>query len=190
MHDLGRWIALLGTAAVVVLTCGCSGGTEPSTLPDVTPEPTAVPTDSPAPTAKPTPTADPTAALEAELVAFYQSYDAALNASWQSIEALSDRRAMFADSCAACLSGYEMTNDAVEQGLTFEGDPSEILDIAVSALDGDSASLLVMTDVPAGKLVDPDGNSVRTFPPNPEVQIVYEVQRAAGTWLIVRSEVL
>lgn len=182
--------------SMAALVGGCTGSddSEPATLPDTTPSVTESVTTSPTAEAttspSPTPTADPTAVLEAELEAFFRTYDAALNESWTSMDALGQRREMFSDSCVVCLSGYEMTREAHDDRLEFRGDPSEIVEIDVTILAEDRASLLVLSNVPAGRLVDDEGEVVQSFQRNPEVQIVYEVHRVKGQWVIVRSEVL
>ncbi len=93
------------TAATTVAACSDNGG-EPSTLPEVTSASSAVGTETAVPTG------DPTAQLEAEITEFFTLYVEAINESWTSEEALQRRREMFADTCAACLAGYELAQQA------------------------------------------------------------------------------
>jgi len=98
-----RMGAAAGLALAGLMLASCSGDDVPGTLPDVTPT-----TDGPQETTSATPTGDPTAALEAEITAFFEEYIQVSNASWTSTDALDRRRQMFADSCSACLFGYEI----------------------------------------------------------------------------------
>src|SRR5918995_239788 len=96
----------LGFALAGLVLGACSDADDPGALPDVTPSTTSV--ESPSAT----PSGDPTAQLEAEITAFYEDYVKTSNESWTSLEALDRRRAMFADTCEACLLGYDLARRA------------------------------------------------------------------------------
>ena len=123
---------------------GCSGDDdEPSSLPDATTAGSAVtPTDTGS-----TPPADPTAQLEAEITDFYKLYVETINESWTSEQALQRRREMFADTCATCAAGYELTKGALEEGLTLEAEPARVRSARLDNFDGDVVTFLGIEDV-------------------------------------------
>ncbi|HET6686052.1 MAG TPA: hypothetical protein VFH02_05940, partial [Jiangellaceae bacterium] len=99
-----RMGAASGLALAGLMLASCSGDETPGTLPDVTPTSARSQEATSA-----TPTGDPTAALEAEITAFFEEYDRTVDESWTSTEALARRRDMFADSCAPCRRGFDLT---------------------------------------------------------------------------------
>ncbi len=176
--------AVVLTAAMTIAACSDNGG-EPSTLPDATSTSPAVATETS------TPTGDPTAQLEAEISEFYQLYVETINESWTSEEALQRRREMFADTCATCLAGYELTRHALEEGLTFEAEPASVRTARLDSLDGDVATFLGIEDVPAGRLLSSDGNVVDEFGATIGAQVVYHIRRGGGgDWVIIASDLL
>jgi hypothetical protein len=177
----------VGLATVAILVA-CSGSEQPSTLPDTTRTPTTAPTSE---AVSPTPTADPTAQLEAEITEFYKRYVETINESWTSEEALLRRREMFADSCAECLAGYELTRRAVEEGLRFEAEPATIRSARLDKVDGNVVTFLGVEDVPAGRLLNSDGDVVDQFGASIGAQVAYRVQHADdGKWVIIASDLL
>jgi hypothetical protein len=175
--------AVVLTAAITVAACSDNGG-EPSTLPDATPASSAVVTETAIPTG------DPTAQLEAEITDFYKLYVETINMSWTSEEALQRRREMFADTCATCLAGYELARHAVEEGLTFEAEPASVRTARLDGLDGDVATFLGIEDVPAGRLLNSDGEVVDEFGATLGAQVVYRVQRGGAGWVVIASDLL
>jgi hypothetical protein len=181
-----RMGAASGLALAGLMLASCSGDETPSTLPDVTPtsarsqEATSV-----------TPTGDPTAALEAEITAFYERYVQTINESWTSAEALSRRREMFSDSCIACLRGYELAQRAIIEGLILETESGTIYDVRLDRIERDVVTFLVHEDIPAGRLVNADGNLIQEFGATLGAQVVFRAQhRAAEQWIIISSDVL
>jgi hypothetical protein len=181
-----RMAAAAGLALAGLMLASCSGDDVPGTLPDVTPT-----TDGPQETTSATPTGDPTAALEAEITAFFEEYDRTIDESWTSTEALARRRDMFADSCAPCRRGFDLTQNAHDEGLTLDAEFGSIREVRLDAINGDVATLLVVDDVPAARLINSEGQIVQEFPATFGVQIAYQVQRnGANGWLIIASDVL
>jgi hypothetical protein len=181
-----RMAAAAGLALAGLMLASCSGDDVPGTLPDVTPT-----TDGPQETTSATPTGDPTAALEAEITAFYERYVQTINESWTSAEALARRREMFSDSCIACLRGYELAQRAVIEGLILETEPGTIHDVRLDRVERDVVTFLVHEDIPAGRLVNADGNPIQEFGATLGAQVVFRAQhRAAEQWIIVSSDVL
>jgi hypothetical protein len=138
-----------------------------------------------------TPTGDPTAQLEAEITEFYKLYVETINESWTSEEALQRRREMFADTCSVCLAGYELTQRARQDGLTFEAEPATIRSARLDNIDGDVVTFLGVEDVPAGRLFDSAGNLVDQFGATVGAQVAYRVQRTQDDrWRIIASDLL
>jgi hypothetical protein len=178
--------AAAGLALAGLMLTSCSGDEAPGTLPDVTPT-----SAGPQETASATPTGDPTATLEAEITAFYEEYDSTIDESWTSTEALARRREMFADSCVPCRRGFDLTQDAHDEGLALDAEFGSIREVRLDAIDGDIATLLVVDDVPAARLINSEGEVVQEFPATFGVQIAYQVQRSGvHGWLIIASDVL
>ncbi|HET6728312.1 MAG TPA: hypothetical protein VFG96_02775, partial [Jiangellaceae bacterium] len=76
-------------------------------------------------------------------------------------------------------------------GLTLDAEFGSIREVRLDAIDGDVATLLVVDNVPAARLINSEGQVVQEFPATFGVQIVYQVQRSgAGGWLIIASDVL
>jgi hypothetical protein len=173
---------------VAAILVACSGDDQPSTLPDATP----TNADSAASeVVGPSPSGDPTAQLEAEITEFYELYIQTINESWTSKEALKRRREMFADTCAVCLAGYELTQRSIQDGLIFEAQPASIRDARLDNFDGDVATFLGIEDVPAGRLVNPDGEIVDQFGATVGAQVAYQVQHTDdGAWIIIASDLL
>ena len=181
-----RMAAAAGLALAGLMLASCSGDDVPGTLPDVTPT-----TDGPQETTSATPTGDPTAALEAEITAFFEEYIQVSNASWTSIDALDRRRQMFADSCNACLFGYEIAQRAHDEDLDFEGELGSVDRVRLDSIDGDVVRFSGFTSTPPAKLVDSAGAVVQEFPPTDSLQVTYQVQRlGTGEWIMINSEVL
>lgn len=178
--------AAAGLIAVALTLASCSDGETPDTLPDVAPTSTG-----PAETTSPTPTGDPTAVLEAEITAFFEEYIQVSNASWTSRDALDRRRQMFADSCRACLFGYEIAQRAHTEDLTFEGELGSVDRIRLDSIDGDVVRFSGFTSTPAARLVDSAGTVIQEFPPTDDLQVAYQVKRvSSGGWIMINSEVL
>jgi hypothetical protein len=174
--------------AVAIVVAGCTGSEQPSALPDTTTAASAAPTTE-SPTA--TPTGDPTAQLEAEITDFFYDYIETSNASWLATDALARRRQMFADSCAACLYGYQLALRAHEENLTFEGELGKVEEVRIDAIEGDVARFSGFTSTPAARLVRADGSIVEEFPATSNLQVAYQAQQlASGEWVIIQSEVL
>jgi hypothetical protein len=178
--------AVAGLAVAALVVASCSDGEVPDTLPDVTPT-----SARPAETTSPTPTGDPTAALEEEITAFYERYVETINESWASAEALARRREMFSDSCAACLRGYELAQRALNEDLVLEAEPGAIHDIRLDRVERDVVTFLVHEDIPAGRLVDINGDVIQEFGATLGAQVVFRAQRRpAEQWIIISSDVL
>jgi len=182
-----RLAGAVGLIAVAMLVA-CSNSDQPSTLPDTTSTSTTAPASQ---AVSPTPSADPTAQLEAEITEFYKSYVETINESWTSEEALQRRREMFADSCATCLAGYELTRRAVKDGLTFKSKPAKVRSARLDKVAGDVVTFLGIEDVPAGRLVNSEGDPVDQFGASIGAQVAYRVQRIEdGGWIIIASDLL
>jgi hypothetical protein len=178
--------AAAGLALAGLILTSCSGDEAPGTLPDVTPT-----SAGPQETARATPTGDPTAALEAEIAAFFEEYIQVSNASWTSTDALDRRREMFADSCRACLFGYEIARRAHAEDLNFEGELGSVDRVRLDSVDGDVVRFSGFTSTPPARLVDSAGAVVQEFPPTDGLQVAYQVQRlGSGEWIMINSEVL
>jgi hypothetical protein len=184
--------ARIGVSAAVlaatITVAACSGDEdEPSSLPDATSADSAsTPTDTGS-----TSPADPTARLEAEITEFIQEYARVINDSWQSADALSRRREMFSDSCASCLAGYELAEQAQAQGLRFEGGIASLRDLQVDRIDGDVVTVSALTTSEAGRLLDDDNEVVQEFDASNDVQIVFQLHGdGSGNWMIISDEVL
>jgi hypothetical protein len=178
--------AAAGLVVAALVVASCSDGEVPDTLPDVAPTSAAT-----AEALSPTPTGDPTAALEAEITAFFEEYIEASNASWTSKEALDRRRQMFADSCSACLFGYEIAQRAHMEDLTFEGELGSVDRVRLDSIDGDVIRFSGFTSTPAARLVDSAGAVIKEFPSTESLQVAYQVQRLnSGEWIMINSEVL
>ena len=177
----------VGLVAAAILVA-CSGDDQPSLLPDATP----TNADSAASdVGSPSPSGDPTAQVEAEITEFIHEYDEVIDASWTSQDALIKRREMFADSCAPCLRGYELTREALADGLLLEAEFGTIRSVRVDAVDGDVVTFLVIDDVPAARLVNEAGEVVRKFEATLGTQIVYQARKSPSEqWILISSEVL
>jgi hypothetical protein len=176
---------VLGFALAGLVLGACSDDDDPGTLPDVTPSTTSV--ESPSAT----PSGDPTAQLEAEITAFYEDYVDTINESWTSEEALERRRTMFADTCVACMHGYELVQRAHAEGLSLEAEFGTIDDVRLDRIYGDVVTFVVTEDVPGGRLVDADGDVVQEFGATLGAQVAFQAQRNADTnWVIIASDVL
>jgi hypothetical protein len=173
--------------AATILVAACSGDDdEPSALPDATTAGSAVtPTDTGS-----TSPADPTAHLEAEITEFYKLYVETINESWTSEQALERRRKMFADTCATCVAGYELTKGALEEGLTLETEPARVRSARLDNFDGDVVTFLGIEDVPAGRLLNSRGEAVDEFGATLGAQVVYRAQRVGNGWVIIASDLL
>lgn len=182
---------LLSLMLIGLVLAGCSGDDDPvlDPTPTTTTPRTAEPTETP--TQDTTPDADPTAELEAEITAFFEEYIKTSDQSWTSEKDLERRREMFADSCAVCLAGYQIAEDAQANGLRFEGAPGTVLDVNITTVEGEVVSVLVTVDAPAAELIDGNGQVVESFEANTKSQVVYQVaRREGGRWVIIRGDVL
>jgi hypothetical protein len=179
--------AAVGLALAGLVLGSCSGDEVPSTLPDVTPT-----SASPQETASATPTGDPTAALEAEITAFFEEYIQTINESWSSRAALERRREMFSDACKPCLAGFELAERAHDEELVLDAPPATARRVRFDVFDADVATVLVVEDVPAGRLVDSQGVVIEEFGASIGAQVVYRAQRKPGdsSWVIIASDLL
>jgi len=173
--------------AATIMVAACSGDEdEASSLPDATSADSAVtPTDTGS-----TSPADPTAQLEAEITDFYKLYVETINESWTSEQALQRRREMFADTCATCVAGYELTKGALEEGLALEAEPARVRSARLDNFDGDVVTFLGIEDVPAGRLLNSRGEAVDEFGATLGAQVVYRAQRVGNGWVIIASDLL
>jgi hypothetical protein len=180
-----RAAAVLVVAALVVASC--SDGEVPDTLPEVASTSAAT-----AETLSPTPTGDPTAALEAEITAFFEEYIQTINESWSSNAALQRRREMFSDACEPCLAGYDLAARAHQEELFLDAEPATARRVRLDAVDADIATVLVVEDVPAGRLIDGQGVVIEEFGASLGAQVIYRVQRqpSGDRWMIIASDLL
>jgi len=182
-----RFGGAIGLAAVMMVAA-CGSEDQPSTLPDPTSATATVPTTD---SATPTPTGDPTAQLEAEITEFYKRYVETINESWTSEEALQRRREMFADTCQECLAGYDFARRAHAENLTLEGGAARVTDVRVDAVNGDVVTFLTFSDVPAARLLSPEGHVVMQFDEGKNTQTAYQAQRTeSGAWIIISGQTL
>jgi hypothetical protein len=182
-------IAVSGAVlAATIMVAACGGDEdEPSSLTDTTSAGSAVtPTD----TGSASP-ADPTAQLEAEITEFYKLYVETINESWTSEQALQRRREMFAETCVECLTGYEFARQAHSDNLTLLGGIPHVTEVRVDAVNGDVVTFLTLSEVPAARLVDPQGTVVMQFEEGPNTQTVYQArQTESDSWIIISGQTL
>ncbi|HMG29745.1 MAG TPA: hypothetical protein VK585_06470, partial [Jiangellaceae bacterium] len=101
------------------------------------------------------------------------------------------RREMFADSCSACLFGYELAQRVHEEDLAFEGELGSVDRVRLDSIDGDVVRFSGFTSTPAARLVDSAGAVVQEFPPTDSLQVAYQAQvLSSGEWIMINSEVL
>jgi hypothetical protein len=177
---------VLGFALAGLVLGACSDDDDqPGTLPDVTPSTTSVESTSA------TPSGDPTAQLEAEITAFYEEYVDTINESWASEEALERRRNLFSDSCDECLVGFQFAQRAHLEGLTLQGEPAVVHRVRLDSVRDDVVTFATFSDVPAARLVDPQGAVVLEFEAGPNTQTIYQAQRTGrDRWIIIAGETL
>jgi hypothetical protein len=176
---------VLGLALAGLVLGACGDDDQPGTLPDVTPSTTSVES----PSARPS--GDATAQLEAEITAFYEEYVDTINESWTSEEALERRRTMFADSCEPCLRGYEIAQRAQTEDLSLDAEFGTIHDVRLDDVEGDTVTFLVTEDIPAGRLLNTDGEVIEEFGATMDAQVVFQARRDLNSgWVIVASDVL
>jgi hypothetical protein len=179
---LGGAIGLIAAG----LLAACSGDEQPSTLPDAAPTSSSSPVDD---AVSPTPTADPTAQLEAEITEFYEKYVESINESFESRQALQERRSMFAETCADCQRGYDLAQQAQAESLTLEGGTMSVIEVRIDTWTSDSAVFSAVTSSDAGTLKDLAGKIVRSLPSSSNVQILFQATRKSGQWVITSSRV-
>jgi hypothetical protein len=172
--------------AALVALAGCSSDDEAaSTLPDVTS------TLSPSGTPSPTPSPSSTAELEAEVTAFFEDYIDTVNESWTSEKALERRREMFEDTCSDCLAGYLFAKRAHDENLTITGDDAELVTLELASESASTMDVVATERLPAGELLDPDGNVMQTFDEVLNGQTLYAIAKTeGGSWTITHSEAL
>jgi hypothetical protein len=182
-----RSVWLAGITAVGVLLGGCANEDAPGTLPVVTSQPVDSAENSTVEVA-PSPSPDD---VESEVRALYARFAELSNSSYTSREALEQRRALYADSCASCSAGHEIAQDVLDNGYRFLGEPVIVRSVEIESLDGDAVTFRTVVDSPAASIVDRQGTIVNHFEGFERLTTLYAAERrASGQWVIVSDRVL
>jgi hypothetical protein len=174
--------AIWGVLALfAVVLSGCASTATPSTL--------ATPT-TPSEEQSAVATADPGPSVANAPVASLTDYFEAAN-SVASGGALREFRALFAETCASCMSAYQDFESAQAQGLRADGERYLDWEIFVEEQTAESALLRSTVDFAPVNLVDGSGQVAASIDAWADVQFVWTLQRQEdGAWLIIQGQQL
>jgi hypothetical protein len=97
--------------------------------------------------------------------------------------------ALFAPSCALCVTQIENFRAAYEAGQRADGDLYSKWAVAVQAIDGETALVKTVTDTGEITLVSSTGEVLEVFPAESAVTTVWTLQRdQAGSWIVITSQ--
>jgi hypothetical protein len=144
-------------------------------------------TKTPVPPSGPTREAVPT--VESTAVAALDRYFRSANNAAQG-GSLRQFRALFSDTCVACVSAYQDFKSARQSGLTADRDRYSSWEIRFLNETGRTALLTSSNDFAAVDLVDSSGTTAERIDPWEGAQFAWTLQRRGDGWLIIRGDLL